>query len=123
MNGLDLAVALVLLVASGATVVINVVVASRVVSHVPGSWLRSALWMSALLALIYHIAYWWLLIAPSPDWSRFMRPVGILAWTFGPWMALPLAVRTNSLKLADYMRQQAREVLPEISDVAGPKGE
>ena len=120
MSTMDLVVVLVLLVASGATVVVNLITAKRV-SKVPGSWLRPALRVSAFLALVYHAAYWWLLIDPDSEWSRIMRPVGIIAWIAGPWMALPLAVRSNAHRLADHMVRQARDVLPEIGSMPDGK--
>lgn len=123
MSDVDLLVVVLSLLGSAAAVVVNLYAGTHIVSRVPGSWLRHALLFSAFLALVYHVGYWWLILDPDPSWSRFMRPIGIVAWLMGPWMGLPLAVMANARHLADHMVRKAREVLPEIHNTIDPEKE
>lgn len=82
-----------------------------------GIILRLGLIFSGTLAWVYVASYFWLLAHPESvvSWSNTMRYVGMLAWWFGPWTALPLALMFQVNKLSHKMKEEAKELISEYS--------
>ena len=80
--------------------------------------LKASLILSATMAFAYCLSYAWLLSHPDQvrEWSRIMRPVGMLSWLFGPWTALPLALIRQVVKLRERMVTEAKQVIDEVRD-------
>lgn len=90
----------------------------KLVNWHSGALFRFSLILSATMAIAYCLSYGWLLSHPDQvvQWSRVMRPVGMMSWLIGPWTALPLALIRQVVKLTTTMRQKADEVLAEVRD-------
>lgn len=82
-----------------------------------GIILRIGLIFSGTLAWVYVASYIWLLahLDQALGWSQTMRYVGMLAWWFGPWTALPLALMFQVQELSTKMKEEAQQLISEYS--------
>lgn len=92
--------------------------AFKVVSWKFGALLKASLILSATMAIAYCLSYLWLLSHQDQveQWSRVMRPVGMISWIFGPWTALPLALIRQVLKLRHRMVNEAKQVIEGVRE-------
>lgn len=116
LHGFDLWVIYVSTFATGMVVIVAVTVSVRTVTWKFGVAKRLSLITTAVFAACYHVSYWWLLFNPTEaaDWSEVMRPVGMVAWFLGPWLALPLTTFYQAIKISHRMERDAREMVEEV---------
>ena len=116
LQGFPLVVIYISAVGTAIVAIVASYVAVRAVSWSFGFWMKLSLILTAVFAAAYHVSYWWLLLHPTQaaEWSQTMRPVGMLAWFLGPWLALPLSTYRQARKVERKMRTEAEELLKEV---------
>lgn len=78
--------------------------------------MRLALVISSTLSGVYAIGYWWLLNHQESveEWSDALRPIGMLSWFIGPWIAFPLAFEHQLKSRVRQMKGKQVEILKEV---------
>lgn len=119
MSGFSLTVVWISMVGSAIATIVSIRASVMFTTWAGSPFTRLALILSATFSAVSCLGYVWLLNHPTRggDWSATMRPVGMLSWMFGPWIAFPIALEYQMKRRAKKMKQKTAKLLKEVRDI------